>query len=297
MRVVVTGSSGQLGAYLLDGLRAQGHTVIAWSCTKAGTLRGVPLRRVELTDQGETERALAESDPDVVLHAAAISAAEAVRGDPERGWAVNVHGTEHLARWCRAHGRRIVFTSTDLVFDGTRSWYREDDPAQPVLEYGRTKCAAEQAVLAVPGGVVARISLLFGPSRCGRPSFFDRTIEALRRGEPQTLFVDEFRTPLHLATAAAILVRLAESEVAGRIHVAGPERVSRFELIRCAASVLGLDPSLVRGNRQADADLPEPRPADVSLDTSRLEALWPDLRAPSLEEVLGWGLAGDPFAP
>lgn len=293
MRVIVTGSSGQLGAYLLDCLRAQGHTVFAWSGTTAGSRRGIPLRRVDLTDAAATERALAESDPDVILHAAAISAAEAVRCDPARGWAVNVQGTRRLAHWCRVHGRRIVLTSTDLVFDGTRSWYREDDPAQPVLEYGRTKCAAEQAVLAVPRSAVARISLLFGFSRCGRHSYFDRTVEALRRGEILTLFVDEYRTPLHLAMAAAILARLAESDVTGLVHVAGPERVSRCELIRCAARAMGLDPGLVRGNRQADAALAEPRPADVSLDISRLEALWPDLCPPTLEAALACGLGVD----
>jgi dTDP-4-dehydrorhamnose reductase len=68
--------------------------------------------------------------------------------------------------------------------------------------------------------------------------------------------------------------------------VAGTERVSRYALIRRAAAALGLDPSLVRANRQADVPLDEPRPADVSLDTSRLAALWPGLRRPTIEEAL-----------
>jgi dTDP-4-dehydrorhamnose reductase len=246
----------------------------------------VRLLPVELTDPEATDRALRASDPEVVVHAAAVSSAEAVRRDPGRGWAVNVSATERLAAWCAGNGRRLVYTSTDLVFDGSRAWNREDDPAEPVLAYGRTKRAAEPAVLAVPRGLVARVSLLFGPSRSGRESYFDRTIAALHRSEPQTLFADEFRTPLDLATAAEILVRLAESEVTGLLHVAGRERVSRFELVRRAARALGLDPGLVRSNRQADAVLPEPRPADVSLDTTRLGSLLPEVRRPTIEEAV-----------
>ncbi len=231
---------------------------------------------------------LAESDPEVIVHAAAISRAETVLRDPERGRAVNVGGTARLADWCAQHERRLVYISTDLVFDGSRPWNREDDPAEPIGVYGRTKRDAEPAVLATPRGLVARISLLFGPSRSGRASYYDRTIAALRQGQPQTLFEDEFRTPLDLATAAVLLTRLAESDVTGLIHVAGRERVSRFDLVRRVATALGLDLGLVRANRQSDVALAEPRPADVSLDTSRLATLFPDLSRPTIEAaVLG----------
>ena len=245
MRVVLTGASGQLGAYLVDGLIGAGHEVRAWSGSERGARCGVGLRPVDLTDEGAVSRALADDDPEVVLHAAALSAAEAVRRDPERGRAVNVEATERLAHWCAEHDRRLVFTSTDLVFDGARAWSREEDPAEPVLEYGRTKKEAETAVVAVPRGLVARVSLLYGSS-CGGspPSFFDRALDALSAGETQTFFNDEFRTPLHYATAAAILVRLIDSDATGLLHVAGRERASRPELMQRARRNLGSIPAI-----------------------------------------------------
>ena len=97
--------------------------------------------------------------------------------------------------------------------------------------------------------MVARLSLLYGPSRSGREGYFDRTTAALRAGLPQAFFIDEHRTPLDYATAARILVRLAESETPGLFHLGGPERLSRFELMRRAATALGIDPILVRPNR------------------------------------------------
>lgn len=284
MRVVLTGASGKLGAYLVEALNAAGHEVSTWG--GPSSLGREELTPIDLTDAGATARALEVSDPEVVVHAAAMSAADAVRRDPGLGRAVNVGATARLADWCARRSRRLVFTSTDMVFDGSRAWSREDDPAEPVLEYGRTKREAEHVVAATPGALVARVSLLYGPALRGRLGYYDGTVAALRRGEPQTFFEDEYRTPLDLATAAAILTELAASDVSGVLHVAGRERVSRFELVRRVAGALGLDPTLVRANRQADVASAEPRPADVSLDTTKLAGLFPGLRRPTIEEAV-----------
>lgn len=287
MRILVTGGSGRLGSTVIECLLAEGrHEVIAWSGSTDRTPFGLRLRPVELTDPRAVALALEESDPDAVIHAGALSSADAVLRDPARGREVNVVATTRLAEWAASRGRRLVFTSTDLVFDGSRSWYREEDPARAVLEYGRTKHEAEAPVLAIPGGLVARLSLLYGPNPSGRPGFFDVALDAIRRGEPRSFFEDEYRTPLDYRTAAEVLARLVESPVAGIVHVGGRERMSRFDLVRRAAAGVGLDPDLVRPGSQADARLPEPRPADASLDTSKLAGLFPDLERPPVELAL-----------
>jgi dTDP-4-dehydrorhamnose reductase len=251
------------------------------------------LEPVDLTDPLATERALAGAKPEVIVHAAALSRVEQVRSEPAAAWALNVLATGRLAAWCAGRGARLVYVSTDLVFDGGRAWNREDDPAVPVLEYGRTKREGERHVLGVAGGLVARLSLLYGPTRAERPGYYDRTILALRRGEPQVFFEDEFRTPLDLWTAAEALAGLAVSRASGLVHVSGIERVSRFELMRRVAAALKLDPALVQGNRQRDAPGSGPRPADVSLDSERLGGLLPDLKRPTIEEAVARLHAGD----
>lgn len=294
MKILVTGASGQLGAYLLEEAARAGHSVLGWSGARAERRGAVELEAVDLADLDAIEPALDRADPAAVIHAAAISSAEAVRLDPARAEMVNVRATRRVAEWVESRHRRFVLTSTDLVFAGDRAMSREADPAEPALAYGRTKRAAERAVLidpvsAVltrPTAAVARLPLLFGPGRCGRPSFFDRAVAALRRGEPQSFFADEYRTPLDLRSAARGLVRLAISDVAGLIHLAGAERLSRFELMARAAAALGIDPGLVRANRRADAPLAEPRPADVSLGTDRWRTLFPGQPWPTIEEAL-----------
>ena len=286
MRIVVTGASGQVGSYLIDRLAGGPHEVVAW-CGGAPKARGeLRLRPVDLTDPLAVAAALDQADPDVVIHLAAISSTEAARRDPGLAKAVNVAGTGLLAAWAARHDRRLLYTSSDLVFDGSKSWNREDDPALPILEYGRTKHAAEHAVLATRRGLVARLSLLFGASRSGQAGYFDRAMAALRAATPQSFFIDEFRTPLDFDTAAGILIRLAESDATGLIHVGGNERLSRFELMRRAAVAQGIDPGLIHVSNRAGVPSDEPRPADVSLDTSRLAGLFPDFERPALEAAL-----------
>jgi dTDP-4-dehydrorhamnose reductase len=286
MRIVLTGASGQLGAYLIERLLARGHTVIAWSGTATGTRSGIPLEPLDLTNAVEMDAALERARPEALIHAAAISSAAAVRQDPELGSRVNVDATAYLAATCERRGWRMLFTSTDLVFDGSRPFNREDDPAEPVMAYGRTKREAERSALDCSTALVCRLSLMFGCSRSGRPGYFDVSLEALRAGLPRAFFADEWRTPLHYGAAASILVELLESGRAGLVHVGGGERLSRHELLQRAAAALGLDASLVLANSQADVALDEPRPADVSLDTRRLASWLPDLHRPNVEESL-----------
>jgi dTDP-4-dehydrorhamnose reductase len=286
MRILVTGASGRLGSYLVGSLTQGPHEVIGWSGGLPEDRGGLRLRPVDLTDSRALSAAISQADPDVLIHAASVSSAEAARLEPDRAWAVNVAATEQLAEWVRRHHRRLLYTSTDLVFDGSRSWYREGDPARPILEYGRTKHAAEHAVLAWKNGLVVRLSLLYGLSRPRPDGFFDRALTALKAGTPQAFFSDEYRTPLDYETASRILVRLAESESTGLVHVGGRERLSRWELMRRAVAAMGIDPQLVRANRRSDVPLAEPRPADLSLDTSRLQHILPDIEIPGVEAAL-----------
>jgi dTDP-4-dehydrorhamnose reductase len=288
-RILVTGASGQLGAYLLRELSPaarSGHSVVAWSGTVVGERFGVPLRPVDLGNEADVTGAFADVCPDVVLHAGAVARVADCHRDHAAAHRVNVEGTAVLARLAAPTGARLVYVSTDLVFDGERAPYRESDPVCPLSVYARTKADAEAVVLATPRAVVARVSLLFGPSLCGRPTFFDEQVTALCAGRPITLFRDEWRTPLHLATAANALLELAWSDCTGLLHVGGPERLSRLEMGMRLAASLGADASRIIAVGRNDVPAAEPRPCDTALDSSRWRSLFPASAWPTYEQAL-----------
>jgi dTDP-4-dehydrorhamnose reductase len=286
--VLITGASGQLGRWTLRELvRRDPGRIVAWSGQSTGTFESIELEPVALEDREEIRTRLDAIRPDVVIHAAAMSAADDVRQNPERGRLVNEEGTRTLAEWCDQADARLVYTSTDLVFDGTKCLWREEDTPAPLLEYGRTKARSEPLVTATKRGLVARIALLYGPTLTGRPNFWSGCIDALRSGVSRSIFVDEFRTPLDYLSASEILCDLAleRQELTGVIHVGGPERMSRYDLIRRTAIALGLEEALVKPVLAAETPMPEPRPRDVSLSTEKLTSWLPERSGRSPEEV------------
>jgi dTDP-4-dehydrorhamnose reductase len=285
MRVLVTGASGQLGSYLLRALRDRGDDVVAWTGATAGKRFGFPLHAVDLRDPTSVETAFRSARPDVVLHTVALSSVAACRQDPARAEAVNVRGSELLARFAAQAGARLVHVSTDLVFDGERAPYRESDAAVPLGVYGRTKADAEAAVLALGGAAVVRVSLLYGPSFSDAPTLFDLQCEQIVLGRPMTLFEDEWRTPLDFPTAALGLLAVADSDIGGMLHLGGPDRLSRLEMGARLAHVLGRPPVVV-ARRRNDPPTGEPRPRDTSLDSSRWRQLFPQLPWPAYEEAV-----------
>jgi dTDP-4-dehydrorhamnose reductase len=286
MRILVTGASGQLGAYLLRELQARGLQTIPWSGSATGHRFGHALHPLDLTDLSAVNRAFAEAAPDTVIHAAALARIADCHRDPILAQRINTEATAYLAGLCRDADVRLVHVSTDLVFDGARGNYCEEDEASPLSVYGRSKLHAEQAILALPKVAVARVSLLYGPSLTGRMSFFDEQVSALRNAKPLKLFVDEWRTPLDLFTAAKALVELSLSEQVGLFHVGGPHRMSRYEMGCQTAAFLGVATSAIVAARQDEVPAPEPRPPDVSLDSSKWRQAFPAMAWLSLADAL-----------
>jgi dTDP-4-dehydrorhamnose reductase len=204
----------------------------------------------------------------------------------EEAHQVNAVATSQLADLAERHEARLVMVSTDLVFDGSAPPYAEEAAACPRSHYGRTKLLGEQAVLSHRQGLVARVSLLFGPARNGRLTFFDQQREALQRREPCRLFADEWRTPLSLSMAARVLRQLALSDKTGLVHVGGPERMSRLEMGERLAKFLGLSTEAIVPVHQKELVTPEPRPSDVSLDSRRLQSWLPELSWLTFDESL-----------
>ena len=180
--------------------------------------------------------------------------------------AITVDGASAAARAASAVGARFLLVSTDLVFDGRAGNYNEDMTAQPIMPYGRLKLEAEAAVKdATPGAVILRPSLMVGESGIMvRPAYEAAT---LMRGQPLPLYVDEWRSPIHVDDVARAAWDLVVSDVSGTFHLGGPERLSRYELGRIVCTLFRFNPGLLR-----EAKRPEDRPRDTSLNSARLIA-------------------------
>ncbi len=278
-RWLITGASGQLGGHLLHELLRDVPT--ADICALAGTqpVAGPPahVHHVDLADLDTLRQLTRAFAPTHVVHLGALTAVGACQADPARARLINVDSTRTLhaaAADCHAH---FTLASTDMVFDGDHAPYREDDVPRPLSEYGRSKLAAEQAIAGADQTLIVRPPLMYGLPVTPRATTFVKQLDALRRGEPLTLFVDEFRTPAWLADVARAIVGLARAAITGTMHVGGPERLSRYDLIARCAALLGCNQANLIESSRLDIEAPEPRPADLSLDSTQLRRQFPHL--------------------
>jgi dTDP-4-dehydrorhamnose reductase len=172
-----------------------------------------------------------------------------------------------------------------MVFDGDAAPYDEAAPTNPLSVYGKTKAMAEQAALAYANAAVIRLPLMFGRPRDDRASTYTRQLESLSAGQPLKLFTDEFRTPLHLADAAAAVIAVARSDFAGIIHAGGPLRLSRFDLIREVANRLSLPMHTVEQISRLSIPGAEERPADLSLKSDLFRSRFPNVVLRAIHEI------------
>ena len=262
MRLFVTGLAGYLGSHVARAAVGRGWELSGTVHTGATPDQRWRALALDVRDRAAVVRALGAVSPDAVVHTAYRM------GDDDRARAVNVGGSAAVAAGAAAAGARLVHLSTDVVFSGRQGRpLTEDDEPDPVTGYGESKAEAERAVAAEhPDALLVRTSLLFGGERRGTHE--DAALAVARGERDQAFFTDEVRCPVAVDDLAAALVELAELDVAGPLHVAGPDVLNRLELARLLAGAHGADPSGLRGAEGGPG-----RPKACVLDSGRARAL------------------------
>jgi dTDP-4-dehydrorhamnose reductase len=269
----ITGSRGLIGNDLVR---------MAAQCAPAWEVRGLTRAHLDLCDRLAVRRLFDEQSPRLIIHCAALSRSPECERYPDLARRVNVEATAELAGL--ASEIPLIFFSSDLVFDGRQGNYVETDPVNPLSVYAETKVAAEHVVLSNPRHTVVRTSLNGGTSPSGNRSFNEEMRRAWEAGEVPKLFVDEFRSPIPAEETARAIWALVAAEQPGLYHLAGAERLSRFQIGELlAARWARIHPRFEAGSLRDYAGAP--RPPDTSLDCTKLQALLP-FKLPGLREWL-----------
>lgn len=217
MNVLVTGVKGQLGFDVVNELKKRGHTAV-----------GVDIEEMDITEEESVNRVIKETSPDAVIHCAAYTAVDAAEENVELCRRVNALGTEYIARVCKELDIKMMYLSTDYVFNGqgTRPW-EPDDEREPLNVYGQTKYEGELAIEKyLTKYFTIRIAWVFGVN--GK-NFIKTMLNLGKSHDTVSVVNDQIGSPTYTYDLARLMVDMVETERYGRYHATNEGLCSWYE--------------------------------------------------------------------
>lgn len=229
MRILVTGVKGQLGYDIVRELAERGYEDV----------RGIDKDDLDITDEVAVENYVSEYNPDVIMHNAAWTAVDAAEDNPEACYKVNVLGTRYLAEAAEKIGAKIVYISTDYVFDGEGEVYFEvDDTKAPLSVYGKTKYEGELEAKKCNKHFIVRISWVFGVN--GKN--FVKTMLTLAETKTElNVVADQIGSPTYTYDLSKLLCDMIETEKYGEYHATNEGICSWCDFAKKIFEIAGKD--------------------------------------------------------
>jgi CDP-6-deoxy-D-xylo-4-hexulose-3-dehydrase len=280
-RAAVIGASGLVGRALLRALERHGYEVHGTYAKRVFPA----LRRLDITDGAAVANYLTAVRPDLIFLPGALTNVDYCEDHSDEASAINAEGPGHAARAAARLGSKIVFYSTDYVFDGGEGPYDEAAPARPISVYGRSKLAGERAVAeAIEDHLIVRTTVVYGWERTSE-NFAMQVHRNLSAARSMRVAEDQLCTPTLADYLAEASIRLAQQGARGIVNVAGRDLASRTEFGRALARLFNLDPDLIVPVATATLSQRARRPLRAGLKTDKLKEML-GTEAMPLEEAL-----------
>ena len=267
-KLLVTGASGLLGNRIVE-LVKDDFAVIPIHNTKSLHPNSIKL---DLTNTIEVASLFNKLKPTVVIHAASETNVDKCETEKERAWKTNVEGTHNLAEACKKTDAKVVYISTDYVFDGEKGNYSEQDEPNPINYYGFTKLEGEKQIIShCRNHAILRTSVLYG-WHPWKQNFVTWIINALKQNKELRVVENHYNTPTLADNLAEIALEAVQKDLQGLYHASGSERISCYEFAKQTAKTFDLDSSLIKPIKMSRLTAwIAKRPRDSSLNTDKIQ--------------------------
>ena len=272
-RLIVSGASGLLGSNLVETLKGR-FAVLGSYGNNPVRFDGAETVRLDILSATDVERVIRDFSPKAVIHCAAETRVDFCEDHPEEAFRINEEGARVVASAAARCGTKIVYISTDSVFDGARGGYREQDQPHPLNIYAKSKLAGEKAVAALCDNSLIVRTNIFGWNVQPRLTLAEWVIQSLSEGGRIPGFTDIIFSPLLVNDLARLVGDMLNGELKGIYHVGARDRCSKFDFARSLARIFGMSEEAVFPSRSDEISFKAKRPRDTSLDVTRVtEAL------------------------
>jgi dTDP-4-dehydrorhamnose reductase len=268
-KILIVGVSGLLGTKLYQIAREKYEV---YGTFNRHEIKSENFFKLDATNRKEVFSLIERLKPDVVFDFHSITDVDYCELHQEEAWDVNVNGTRNITEACKAYRAKIVFISSDYVFDGKKSSYSEKDRPNPLNYYGKTKAIAENIIqLLGTNHIIVRTAVLYGINGHGKKPFPLWVLENLKEGKEIKVVTDQFNNPTLADDLAKILLMLYEKNISGLFHAVGKDNVSRYEFALKVAEIFNLDKTLIKPINSSELKQAALRPRKLKLSTEKLK--------------------------
>jgi dTDP-4-dehydrorhamnose reductase len=279
LSVLITGASGLFGSKLSQ-ISAKDCKVYS-GYSKAQPVWGTPIK-FDVLNKNQVEHAFKKANPDVVVHAAALTNVDECETSKKLAWETNVEGTRNIAEATKACGAFLFYVSTDYVFDGEKGNYTETDTPDPINYYGLTKLKAEELVKElIDEYCIARPSVIYGATPAAdKINFALWLISSLTQRKPVKIVIDQYNSPTLNTNLAEMTWEIIQRRLTGTFHLSGATRINRYDFAKSIASAFKLDPTLIIPSASSEFAWVARRPKDSSLSVIKAQETLNNLPLP-----------------
>jgi dTDP-4-dehydrorhamnose reductase len=269
LNLLITGASGLFGSKLAELAAASKYAVYS-GYSRDSVSFGAPIQ-FDVSDKNQVEAVFKKVNPEVVVHAAALTDVDKCELNKELAWKINVKGTRNIAEAAKSSHAFLVYISTDYVFNGETGGYAEADRTDPINYYGFTKLKAEDLVKdLVDEYCIARASVIYGPTpAAGKINFALWIVNQLKKKKQIKIVTDQWNSPTLNTNLAGMTLEITERKLTGTFHLSGATRISRYDFAKVTAQTFSLDANLIIPCSSADFAWTAKRPRDSSLNTAK----------------------------
>ncbi len=271
MKVLITGANGLIAQKLIENLSAkETYQITATSRKHVIPKKNINTFTVDLV-YADINKLIETLKPDVLVHCAAIGSPDACEVDQFAAQRLNVDVTARLTAACKDYGVHLVFLSTDLIFDGKKGNYTEDDVPCPVNYYGVSKLDAEKIIInAGINAAIIRTSLVYGfASKLTRKNIVIRIFENLKQDKFFKVPFDQIRTPTYVGDLVQAIAQIIENKTSGIYNIAGQTAISVSDFAVLTSKVFDLKSSLLIPVTTKELAEPAIRPLNTSLNINK----------------------------
>jgi len=290
-KILILGANGFLGSNIIQ-LRSKNkflykdYSFIAADLHNNNVDKALPFYHIDITHQEEVYKRIVNISPDIIVLTAAMTNVDQNEKEKRLAAKINVEGPKNVIRACKQIGSKLIFMSTDFVFDGKKKGdYTEEDIPNPISHYAKTKFDAELAIINSDiDYLICRTAVLYGWNN-EKLNFITWVLKKLQDNERINIVTDQINSPTYVRNLAEIILKLTENKASGIYHTAGDDALSRYEIAIKCAEVFEHDKNLI--NPIGSLNQVAIRPKNASLNITKLKRfLGSELKSLSLLEGL-----------